>query len=152
MCDDKEGNSVLIEKLIKILFIIVIYHKQQFKTKDIFKYFNFLCNALKYWEEIRFLFLVQTQVCLFFCHRFKVFLSSCGKHPVVKEKETESVVTSNSLPSLAQNSNVKGRSQSGGSKKCAHQHTCTYIHIQDNASCTSRCLHPKQPVCPSQAA
>lgn len=72
MCDDgnmifmcEEGNSVLIEMLIKILFIIAIFHKQQFKTKGKFKYFTFLANAFKYWVEIGFLFFVQTQVCLF---------------------------------------------------------------------------------------
>lgn len=64
MCDDEEGNSVFIEMLIKILFITAILNKQQFKSKGTFKYFNFLVNALKYWEEIRFLFLFQ--VCLFF--------------------------------------------------------------------------------------
>lgn len=47
MCVDEEGNSVLIEMLIKILFIIAIFHKQQFKTKGTFKYFNFQANAFK---------------------------------------------------------------------------------------------------------
>lgn len=87
----------------------------------------------------------------FLCHRFRVLLSSCDKCPVVNEKETESVLTSNSLPSFAQNNNVKGRSQCGGSENYAHKHIRMYIYVWHSASCTSRCLHPKQPVCPSQA-
>lgn len=72
MCDGEEGNSVFIEILIKILFIIAVFHKEQFEVKGKFKYFDFLANALKYWEETWFLFLVQTQVCPFFCHWFRV--------------------------------------------------------------------------------
>lgn len=52
MCDGEEGDSVFIEMLIKILFIIAIFHKQQFKIKGTFKYFDFLANALKYCEAI----------------------------------------------------------------------------------------------------
>lgn len=69
-----------------------------------------------------------------FCHQFRVLLSSCEKRPVVNEKETKSVPTSNSLTNFAQNSNVKGRSQCGGSGECAHTHTGTYIYMRDNAA------------------
>lgn len=128
MCDGEEDNSVLTEMLIKILVVIAIVHKEQFKTKGTFKYFNFLANTVKYWEESR-VFFPYSDSGLAFCHRFRMLLSSSEKRTVVNEKETKAVLTSNSLLGFAQSSNVKGRIQRGDSGECAHTHTHIRTYI-----------------------